>query len=137
MPHSTRPAARFDASLHLIRNALLVSLFGALAVLAAWAGGSHFLFDPVNRLIMAAERLGRGELTVRSGLPHEVGEFGRLASTFDRMATALEGREAQLGQAREAEREEREHAERRLRHTQALHAIDQAITGSLDLRLPP
>src|SRR3989475_12444111 len=83
---------------------------------------------------MAAERLGGGELTVRSGLPHGAGEFGRLASTFDRMATALEGREAQLEQAREAERQEREHAERRLRPTQAVRAIDQAITGSLDLR---
>src|SRR5256712_7465253 len=130
-----KAAALVEATHHLIRNALLVTLFGALALLAAWAGGSHFLFDPVNRLIMAADRLGRGELTVRSGLPHDAGEFGRLASTFDRMATALEGREAQLEQAREAEREEREHAERRLRHTQALHAIDQAITGSLDLRL--
>src|SRR3989442_1550469 len=97
-----RAAALVEATHHLIRNALLVTLFGALALLAAWAGGSHFLFNPVNRLIMAAERLGRGELTVRSGLPHDVGEFGRLASTFDRMATALEGREAQLGQAREA-----------------------------------
>src|SRR2546422_5134455 len=130
-----RAAALVEATHHLIRNALLVTLFGALALLAAWAGGSHFLFDPVNRLIMAAERLGRGDLTVLSGLPHDAGEFGRLASTFDLMATALEGREAQLGQAREAERQEREHAERRLRYTQALHAIDQAITGSLDLRL--
>src|SRR5256712_3685287 len=130
-----RAAALVEATHHLIRNALLVTLFGALALLAASAGGSHFLFDPVNRLIMAAERLGRGELTVRSGLPHDAGEFGRLASTFDRMASALEGREAQLGQAREAERQEREHADQRLRHTQALRAIDQAITGSLDLRL--
>jgi len=130
-----RAAALVEATHHLIRNALLVTLFGALALLAAWAGGSHFLFDPVNRLIMAAERLGRGELTVRSGLPHDAGEFGRLASTFDRMASALEGREAQLGQARESERQEREQGERRLRHTQALRAIDQAITGSLDLRL--
>src|SRR2546425_2657525 len=130
-----RAAALVEATHHLIRNALLVTLFGALALLAAWAGGSHLLFDPVNRLIMAAERLGRGELTVRSGFPHDAGEFGRLASTFDRMASALEGREAQLGQARESERQEREQGERRLRHTQALRAIDQAITGSLDLRL--
>src|SRR2546428_3927909 len=28
-----------------------------------------------NQLMMAAERLGRGELTVRSGLPHDAGEF--------------------------------------------------------------
>jgi len=130
-----KAAALQEATRDLARNAVAVTIFGALALLAAWAGGSHFVFEPVNRLMTAAERLGRGELSVRSGLPHNTGEFGRLAITFDRMATALQSRETQLEQAREAERQERERAERQLRHTQALRAVDQAITGSLDLRL--
>ena len=130
-----KAAALQEATRDLARNALAVTIFGTLALLAAWAGGNHFVFEPVNRLITAAERLGRGELSVRSGLPHDTGEFGRLAITFDSMAAALQSRQTQLEQAREAERQERERAERQLRHTQALRAVDQAITGSLDLRL--
>src|SRR3989441_1793372 len=130
-----KAAAVVEATRDLARNALAVTIFGVLALLAAWAGGRHFVFEPVNQLMMAAERLGRGELTVRSRLPHYPGGFRRLASTFQRLATALEGRGASLEQARGARRHEREHAERRPRHTQALRAIDPAITRSLDLRL--
>lgn len=130
-----KAAAVREATRDLARNALAVVIFGIIALLAVWAGGSHFVFAPVNRLMTAADRLGRGELSVRSGLPHDQGEFGRLASTFDHMAAALQSRQTQLEETREAERQERDRAERRLRHTQALRAVDQAITGSLDLRL--
>src|SRR5437879_13649903 len=85
-----KAAALQEATRDLARNALAVTIFGTLALLAAWAGGNHFVFEPVNRLITAAERLGRGELSVRSGLPHDTGECGRRALTSDSLAAALQ-----------------------------------------------
>jgi diguanylate cyclase (GGDEF)-like protein len=45
---------------------------------------------PVYALTDAAERFGRGEMSARTGMPHEDAEFGRLARGFDEMAARVE-----------------------------------------------
>lgn len=80
----------FTRSLGLL---LLVAL-GVMAV--AWVGGDLFVLRRVRALAAAAERLGRGELSARTGIPPGHDEIGQLAANFDTMAAALEEREAAL-----------------------------------------
>ena len=65
---------------------------GLVALGAAWFGGEHFILRQVRTLSKAAERLAAGDLSSRSGLKGESGEFGQLARNFDTMAAALEQR---------------------------------------------
>src|SRR5215471_17132178 len=86
--------------IHLPLTGFAVGLF---ALVAAWYGGERFVWRQVRLLSNAAERLAGGDLSTRSGMAHERGEFGQLARTFDSMAAALQRRAA-----------EREEGERRL-----------------------
>ncbi len=93
----------------LMRNLALMA--GALALVAglAWFLGHIIITRRFTRLMEAANQLGQGDLTARTGLGHEEGDLGRLAEAFDNMALALDVREA-----------ERLEFEQRLRH-QALY----------------
>jgi signal transduction histidine kinase len=72
---------------------------GLLALAAAWFGGERFILRQVRILSKAAQQLGAGDLTSRTGLSEEGGEFGDLAHTFDTMAAALEERAKEREQA--------------------------------------
>ena len=69
-------------------NMLLVVL--AMALVAAWVGGDVFVLRRVRALDSAVQRLGKGDLGARTGLPQGNDELGRLAQTFDHMALALQ-----------------------------------------------
>lgn len=56
----------------------------------------------IGRLQKAAEHWRDGRLGIRTGLPHDRGEFGRLATAFDGMATALAARDQALRGALES-----------------------------------
>lgn len=62
----------------------------ALALAAAWMGSEVFVLRRVRALATAAQRLAKGDLSARTGLPHGGEELGRLARNFDDMAYALE-----------------------------------------------
>lgn len=66
------------------------------AVASAWLLGSALIARKVTRLAAAAGQLRRGNLSARTGLPHQAGEFGQLARAFDDMAVSIEWREAAL-----------------------------------------
>ncbi len=59
-------------------------------------GADLFIVRPVRKLRGVTERLAAGDLTVRSGPYYQVGELGLLAQDFDRMAEALQERDADL-----------------------------------------
>src|SRR4051812_12422874 len=67
-------------------------VLGLLALAAAWYGGERFVFRQVRRLHRATHRLASGDLSARTGLTEDPGEFGLLAQTFDEMAASLEQR---------------------------------------------
>ncbi|MFN8637635.1 MAG: ATP-binding protein [Chloroflexota bacterium] len=64
-----------------------------LALLAAWFGGERLVVGQIRRVVLAAERIARGDLKARAGLHDEGGVLGRLGRAFDSMAGSLEARE--------------------------------------------
>lgn len=80
-----------------IRQRHMQSIFlsGALGIFLSFATAyflARRLTRPVRELSYAAERIEVGDFAYRVGL-HSYGEFGRLASSFNKMAEALEERE--------------------------------------------
>ncbi|OPX88950.1 MAG: Sporulation kinase E [Pelotomaculum sp. PtaB.Bin104] len=80
----------------LARSLAGLGLVTVLVLVIGWVGGNIFLMRRLNALLGATQRLASGNLSARTGLPHEQGEFGQLAHSFDKMAEALEQRNAQL-----------------------------------------
>jgi signal transduction histidine kinase/HAMP domain-containing protein len=80
----------------LIRQLLWLGLVTVMAFAAAWLGADRFILKRVRALVNAAQRLGAGDLSARTGLPYGSGELDRLARVFDDMAAALEQRTARL-----------------------------------------
>lgn len=87
----------------LVRSLIWLAVIVALAGAVAWFGARTLILRPVGALMTAVTRLGRGDLSARTGLAGDAGELGQLARRFDEMADALEGSEALLHQT-EAER---------------------------------
>lgn len=116
-----------DADWLLKRNLAALLLVTALALLAAWYGGDIFVLRQLRTLVSTTERIGSGDLAARTGLPHDRNEIGRVAASFDRMAASLEAKRNEAVAAGQ-------HLERNLKHLEALHDIEMAITSTLDLR---
>ena len=91
-----------EANRDLAGELMVLALFAAVASAAGWVGTERLILPPIRALITAAGRLGGGDLTSRTGLPHGRDEVGRLAAAYDGMAQALENRE-RLRSSAEAE----------------------------------
>jgi PAS domain S-box-containing protein len=94
-----------DANRVLYRNLVGLGLVTALALAAAWIGGDLFILRRVDALVSATERLGAGDLSVRTGLRYGYGELSQLARVFDDMAESLERRVAEHDRVETALRE--------------------------------
>src|SRR5262249_22687259 len=68
------------------QKAILISLSFALALAAAWFGGSAFITRPIDRLLIAARLWKAGNYAARAGLSGRRSEIGRLGQAFDEMA---------------------------------------------------
>ena len=91
-----------EANLEMLRNLSVLGVSALLAMGLAWAFGNSFLVRPINRLVTASQRFGKGELSTRTGLPHNPDELGQLAKSFDDMASLLEMRDIERRHAEEA-----------------------------------
>lgn len=69
--------------------AVLSAAFG-VALLLAWLGSSLFVVSPLRRLAQAAAKLDAGDLSVRTGVPHNESEIGDLARRLDALAVHRE-----------------------------------------------
>jgi len=74
----------------------------------AWVVGRFGILQRINRLVLVAQRLEKGDLTARSGLTETRGTLGTLAASLDHMAAALEQDAANRASAEEALRESEE-----------------------------
>ena len=77
----------------LQRNLISLGVAAILASLMGWGAGKLLILKPVRALVRSSARLGRGDLSVRSGLSHSRDELGQLTLAFDQMAQALQERE--------------------------------------------
>ncbi len=77
------------------RNLALLAVALGLVAWLAWFLGGVIITRRLSKLVEAANRLGQGDLAIRTGLPHGQGELGTLAEAFDNMALALSTREAE------------------------------------------
>ncbi|MEI6153881.1 MAG: HAMP domain-containing protein, partial [Deltaproteobacteria bacterium] len=78
------------ANTELIYNLAFLGIACLFAVLLAWIAGNSIIVDPLNKLVIATQRFGKGEMHTRTDLPHREDELGRLAKSFDTMAVMLE-----------------------------------------------
>lgn len=83
------------------RNVAWLGIVGVLALLAAWFGSDIFVLRRIRALVSATQRLARGDLQARTGLPYGSSEISQLARTFDDMAATLEVRTNERQRAQE------------------------------------
>ena len=124
-------------------KAVLISLSFALALIAAWVGGSAFIRTPIERLLVTTRRWQAGDYGARARLAGRTSEIAKLGRAFDEMAEAVEGREGMRREAEEAlarlnaelelrvrdEVSEREKAQAALLQSQKIEAIGQLTSG--------
>ena len=89
-------------------NLALFAIAFACAIVCALVIGKAAIERRFNALVDASLKLGKGDLTSRTGLPHERDELGHLAEVFDEMADKLERKEAGRSEAEAALRESEE-----------------------------
>jgi two-component sensor histidine kinase len=85
------PQARLLAQARglVLRDLGLLGLAAALALGLAWWLGQAVIGRRLRAVAATAGRVREGELTARTGLPHDASELGQVARTVDEMAQAL------------------------------------------------
>lgn len=73
----------------LWRDMALALVAAAIALFTALSAGRLFITRRMDKIIAAAEQVGGGRMSARTGLDYSDGEVGRLALAFDSMAAAL------------------------------------------------
>ncbi len=87
-----------------LRNTLILLVAWLLVVAGlAWWATDRFVLRDVRTLLKATERLGSGDLTVRTGSDARSVEMARLSDSFNQMAARLEERQSREAQAQKLE----------------------------------
>ncbi len=82
---------------HDIKTALIqLGVVGLLAMLGAWFAGDRLIIRPIRAMTDAANRFGRGELSVRASSAGMPQEFAPLTRAFNVMASQLSEREREM-----------------------------------------
>ena len=89
----SRDAVFEETNAATLRGLALLLGSAALAIGAAWYGGRRFIREPIERLLVSAQRWKDGDYTARISLPAAPSEFGRLARAYQEMADSLAARE--------------------------------------------
>jgi HD-GYP domain-containing protein (c-di-GMP phosphodiesterase class II) len=83
------------ADRQLARGIAFVLAAAVLAIVAAWLIGDRLIARPVRKIVDTTKAVADGDLSARTRVPHDEGEIGQLARSFDVMASDLQ--QAYLG----------------------------------------
>ncbi len=92
----------------LVANLLFLTAAAGLAVCVAWFVGGAVIARRLDRIAATADRIGQGDLTVRTGVPHGDSGIGKVARTMDAMAGLLAEHDAARNEALAALRQSQE-----------------------------
>ncbi len=92
-----------SANKELFQSTLWLILWVGLTFVCAFYAAERVVFRDLTAVLSATERLGRGDLSARTGISPQAGELGQMANAFDRMAEKLEERQDRLAQAQKME----------------------------------
>jgi len=81
------------------RNLTIFGLAFLVAITLVWRLANFVLVKPINKLVDATLRFGHGEMNARTHLPHSSDELGKLAKSFDDMASLLEKKDLERKKA--------------------------------------
>jgi PAS domain S-box-containing protein len=85
----------------VMRNLSSVGIVAGLMLAIGWIGSRYLVLRPIQALLSFTERLGAGDYGTRAASPRARDELRQLMRAFDRMADALQLREAKLRQSEE------------------------------------
>lgn len=115
----------------MLRNLLFLGIATLLAAAAAFILAELLIMRQTRSLLQTTQQLADGDLSARTTIPHDQGELGQLASSFDQMAAALELRKLERDRAEQAMQEYAAELERSNRELQ-----DFANIASHDMQEP-
>lgn len=88
-----------EANHAFVRDLIGIIIATALLLIAAWYGAEIFVLRKIRAIHAAATRVQSGDLSARTGLLQDGEELGEVGQAFDKMAGALQHRDAELKQA--------------------------------------
>ena len=91
-----------QADLAMLGNLFILGIIALIEICLTWVFGNYVFVRPINRLVTASQRFGKGDLDARTDLPHTTDDLGQLAKSFDEMASRLEIRDLERLHAEEA-----------------------------------
>jgi PAS domain S-box-containing protein len=76
------------------QNLFFLAIVALLVLAAAWWGSHTLVLRPLRALVETSAKLGKGDLSARTGTDPRQDEIGQLAAALDQMAEAIEARES-------------------------------------------
>jgi PAS domain S-box-containing protein len=89
-----KAAAYREMRAMMTQNLLFMGLVAVLVLATAWWGSKALVLRPIRALADTSAKLGKGDLSARTGMGRRRDEIGRLAGAFDDMAEAIQARES-------------------------------------------
>ncbi len=86
----------------LVQDLLLLALTTCIALLIAHIMSGKILDGPIHSLFLTAQSLAEGRLETRASFGDHTGDLGQLSASFNEMAEALENRNRELVDAKNA-----------------------------------
>ncbi len=93
------PIAFAAANSMFSRNLALFAVVALAALAAAWIGADTLILRRARAISTAAGRLAQGDMSARTGLSHDDGDFGQVAYALDDLAEKLQHHEDKLDAA--------------------------------------
>lgn len=95
-----------EVNQEMMRGLVVLLVTVLFSIVLIWILVDFVLVKPINRLVKATIQFGLGDMNTRTLLPHSANELGKLAKSFDDMASLLAKKE----QDRQSAEDELKHA---------------------------